>query len=59
MNPPSVSASTDVTQVHLRKWRIGGVLSADLSPALLSLAVRSKVKLFPLRPPAIKAAPFN
>ncbi|MDG4548997.1 MAG: hypothetical protein P9F19_11255 [Candidatus Contendobacter sp.] len=36
---------------------MGGVLSLDLSPALLSLAARSKTKLFPLRPPAVKAEP--
>lgn len=33
------------------------MLSLDLSPALLSLAARSKTKLFPLRPPAVKAEP--
>ncbi len=35
---------------------MGGVVSLDLSPALLSLAARNKTKLFPLRPPAVKTA---
>jgi len=56
MRQPSVSASTDATQIYSRKWRMGGVVSLDLSPALLSLAARNKTKLFPLRPPAVKTA---
>ncbi len=56
MNQPSVPASTEATPIYSRKWRMGGVLSLDLSPALLSLAARNKAKLFPLRPLAVKAA---
>lgn len=56
MNQPSISASGDTDPVYPRKWRIGGVLSLEVSPALLSLAARSKTKLFPLRPPTTKAA---
>ncbi len=59
MNQPSVPVFTEATPAYSRKWRIGGVVSLDLSPALLSLAARSKTKLFPLRPPAVKAAPFS
>lgn len=58
MHQPSVSASTDATQVYSRKWRIGGVLSLDLSPALLDLEARSKTKLFPLRPPGGQGCPI-
>lgn len=35
---------------------MGGVLSLEVSPALFGLAARNKAKLFPLRPPAVKAA---
>ena len=47
-----ISSSADSTQAYSRKWRIGGVLSLDLSPAFLNLAARGKTKLFPLRPPS-------
>ncbi len=56
MNQPSVSTSADANQACSRKWRIGGVLSLEVSLALLSLTARSKTRLFPLRPPAAKAA---
>jgi len=54
MSQLSVSAATGATPVYPGKWRMGGVYSLDLSPALLSLAVRNKTKQFPLRPPAVK-----
>ena len=56
MSQLSVSASTDAIPTYPRKWRIAGVLSLDLSPALLRLDARSKNPLFPLRPPAVKTA---
>ncbi|GEM_PF-3100010 len=55
MNPQVIPASPSTSQGYSRKWRIGGVLSLEVSPALLGLAVRSKTKLFPLHPPATKA----
>ena len=51
MYPSFISFSADSIQAYSRKWRIGGVLSLDLSPAFLNLAARGKTKLFPLRPP--------
>ena len=57
MNPQSISSSASSHPSCSRKWRIGGVLSLDVSPALLGLTARSKTKLFPLRPPTGKAAP--
>jgi hypothetical protein len=56
MNQPSVFVAADTNQAYSRKWRIGGMLSLDVSPALLSLTARSKTRLFPLRPPAVKTA---
>lgn len=58
MNQPSISASASTNQGCSRKWRIGGVLSLDVSPALLDLAARNKTRLFPLRPPVVKAVPI-
>ncbi len=52
MYPSLISSSTNSTQAYSRKWRIGGVVSLDLSPAFLNLAARGKIKLFPLRPPS-------
>jgi hypothetical protein len=58
MNPKAIFASASSGQDHSRKWRIGGVLSLEVSPALLGLTIRSKTSPFPLRPPVAKAALF-
>lgn len=58
MKQQTVSASAGTDQGCSRKWRIGGVLSLEVSPALLGLAARSKTRLFPLRPPVAKAVPI-
>ena len=55
MNPQVIAVSPSTNQSCSKKWRIGGVLSSDISPALLSLTVRSRIKRFPLRP-AVTAA---
>jgi hypothetical protein len=55
MNIQPFSTSASIDAGYPRKWKIGGVLSSDISPALLSLTVRSRIKRFPLRP-AVTAA---
>lgn len=54
MNQPSVNRAIEANPTISRKWRIGGVLSADLSAALLALTVRDKTKPFLWRPTTIK-----
>ena len=56
MNPQVIAVSPSTNQSCSKKWRIGGVLSSAISPALLSLTMRSsRIKRFPLRPAVIAA----
>ncbi len=59
MNRSSINCVIDVNPIISRKWRIGGVLSSDLSAALLDLAARDKNKPFPWRPTAVKPVLSN